>query len=89
VLSYVEILGDSIVVRLHVLDAEAVAGFARLEFGLRDDRGREFGWRSSASGGMVPGEVLHEFAGRPSDVASSIDLYLRSSEFVLGIVSLA
>ena len=89
VLSYIEILGDSTVVRLHILDLEAVGRFAGPALGLRDDRGRDFEWRSSASGGMLPWEVLHEFTSRPSEQALSIDLYLRSNGFVLGTILLA
>ncbi|MGA1838217.1 hypothetical protein VD659_14950 [Herbiconiux sp. 11R-BC] len=89
VLSYVEVIGDSIVLRLHLNDARAIRRFTGPLLGLRDHHGREFEWRSSASGGLIPGEVLHEFADTSSERVRSIELFLRSSDFTLGFVELA
>jgi hypothetical protein len=88
VLSFVEVLDTSTVVRLHVLDAEAVRWLAGPVLGLRDDRGQEFVWLNSAFGGMIAGEVLHQFAGIPAKEARSLSLFHLSDGVLLDVVGL-
>lgn len=61
--SYVELFECSVVLRLRAHAPGAAAPLAGAVLALDAEEGSEFVWRSSASGGMMPGEVMHEFHG--------------------------
>lgn len=78
VFSFVEVWNERIVVRLLGLAAGVGREIVDLGLRLRDDRGREYQWLGTSSGGMVlPEEVSIGFGAPPGDSALFLELVTR------------
>jgi hypothetical protein len=86
VLSFIEIWGEAIVVRMLGLAQGSGRELGELRFSLRDNLGRGYEWRATTSGGMVlPEEVSIGFAGPVRQGAGYIEVVSHDASIVVRV----